>query len=178
MGWTSRQQIQSDKEEILSEINCDNEHGKWEVIDYSQKGNVAYMAVDFLNKETGQKKVFACVALIRHFNGEISTKLMDESMGPYSYDCPKRILNKLTEPSNECAANWRQSCTQKKTNSNVPNIGQKIKLNNPLKFSDGITRQVFEVIRRGKRGKSYKCQDTGTEVIIRGINQINFEVLS
>jgi hypothetical protein len=35
-------------------------------------------------------------------------KDMDESMGPYEYDCPLALLDKLGPPPNEWAANWRE----------------------------------------------------------------------
>lgn len=38
-----------------------------------------------------------------------SYKPMDESVGPYYYNMPISWLAKLTEPSNEWAAKWRES---------------------------------------------------------------------
>lgn len=37
-------------------------------------------------------------------------KNVDETMGPYYTNCPKSILEALTEPANEYAKTWRERC--------------------------------------------------------------------
>ena len=39
-------------------------------------------------------------------------KDMDESMGPYNYDCPDRILDLLTKTDSESANEWREKCRE------------------------------------------------------------------
>lgn len=38
---------------------------------------------------------------------------MDESMGPYEDNCPKRILELLTPTDNKNANDWRERCWKK-----------------------------------------------------------------
>ena len=42
-------------------------------------------------------------------------KPMDETMGPYRFNCPARILDAATEPLNDCARDWREACRGKRT---------------------------------------------------------------
>ena len=53
-----------------------------------------------------------------------SYKDMDESCGPFSYDCPESILKLLSPTDNEFALNWRKKCREhlqkRKTLKNAP----------------------------------------------------------
>ena len=68
--------------------------------------------------------IFAVICLTstdiqRYFN--FGYKDMDESCGPYKYDCPKSILDLLDPTDNEWANNWRKTCYEnyeKKHSSN------------------------------------------------------------
>lgn len=42
-------------------------------------------------------------------------KEMDESMGPYQYDCPKSIIELLSPTNNQYALEWRNNCLQRTT---------------------------------------------------------------
>lgn len=162
------------KECILSEINCENESGKWEVIDSYQKGGFAgaiYMAVKRTYSD-GKSYIFGCVGKFYVNRGYITTKIMDESCGPYYYDCPNRILNKLSPTEKESEIKWRNKCRA----SNKAKLGCKFKISRPLKFSDGIERQRFQKLRRGRR-VYYQCLDTGDLVNIRKISNFNLEIL-
>jgi hypothetical protein len=43
-------------------------------------------------------------------DGVLYTKPISEDMGPAEDRCPERILDQLTEPSNQHAREWRQRC--------------------------------------------------------------------
>ena len=43
----------------------------------------------------------------------IGYKDMEESEGPYYYNCPERILKLLTPTSNEYALRWRKKCWER-----------------------------------------------------------------
>ena len=165
---------QSVKDCILGEINCTNESGSWVVIDYSQKSNVAYMAVKRVTPK--EEYVFACVAKFSVSNGQesaklkiITTKIMDETEMPYYFDCPKRILNKLTEPKNEYSKKWRSLCVPKKTIK----FNESFVLKNPLNFTDGVTRKKFKKVKFNGKTR-YECLDTGALVCISRLNKREF----
>ena len=42
----------------------------------------------------------------------IGYKNMDETMHPYFYNCPKKLLNSLADTDNEDANNWRRICQE------------------------------------------------------------------
>ena len=96
--------------------NCENAQYKWEVIDSAIKGSTVYLATSRTNKETGEAEVWAEVCLTRWDpKGFFMVKSMSEDMGPYYYDCPKHILDKLTAPYNDSAREWREKCEAKRT---------------------------------------------------------------
>ena len=86
------------------------------------RGSTYYAAIRRTDKETGESHVFGCVCLTSvdmkdYFN--FSYKDMEESMGPYNYDCPASILDLLSPTDNEYALNWRQKCREKKSSKNT-----------------------------------------------------------
>jgi hypothetical protein len=63
--------------------------------------------------ETGE--IFAFVALLEWRMGDrhnFGYKPMDETMGPYAYNCPARILDLLTPTDNLTANEWRSRCCE------------------------------------------------------------------
>jgi hypothetical protein len=82
--------------------------------------NEFYAAVECINKQTGERSVFATIILVtlhEESSNNICYKDMDESSGPYAYNCPLRILNLLTPTVNEGAIEWRERCHQTLQNS-------------------------------------------------------------
>ena len=41
---------------------------------------------------------------------DLSYKVIDETMEPFAYKCPERILNLLTPTTSESARRWRYAC--------------------------------------------------------------------
>lgn len=87
--------------------------GDHKVIKSSIKGSVYYGAIDF-----GNGNVVAVIVLTSgadrnnpYFN--FGTKVMDETMHPLYYDCPKGILDLLTETDDENSNIWRSKCREK-----------------------------------------------------------------
>lgn len=81
------------------------------VLDYSVRGNTAYMAIEYIDKDSKEVKRTIVVFLLRKSATEFMYKDMDESMGPYYYDCPLKLM-KLVEgydPINNNALEWRKA---------------------------------------------------------------------
>lgn len=103
--------------EVESLLNWENDKTVFSVIRSSSYGSTVYSAVKKTDKETGKEDVFAAVFLTgidtreNYFN--FGYKDMDETMGPYSYDCPACILDLLTETENEYAKKWREKCRER-----------------------------------------------------------------
>lgn len=121
-----------------------------------------YAAVECIHKETGERRVWAAVILVTfhqdtHYN--FCYKAMDETEGPCAYNCPGRILDLLTPTDYEYAIGWREKCRQNleiKANGRKfiasLKIGSMVRMDNPIKFSDGYCSNELTVSR--KEGKS------------------------
>jgi len=86
------------------------------VIDTASCGSVIYAAV----RSNEGNEVFGLVLLTERRDGVLHTKPISEDMGPDEDRCPARILDHLTEPSNEYAHRWRQRCRARLTKSSHP----------------------------------------------------------
>lgn len=79
-------------------------------------------------------------------------KDMDETMGPCEAECPARILDLLSPTDNVHALDWRERCR-----ANLMRRGRKlcdgdrIRLPEPVRFTDGHVGQEFIVRKRGRR---------------------------
>ena len=114
--------------------------GKFEVLKSCMVGSTYYAAVRRTRFETETEfeniYVFAAIVLTSVNNKDwfnFSYKDMDETVGPYQYDCPKSILDLLYPTDNEYAKKWRERChitLEKKKNpdalGNLP-VGSEIK---------------------------------------------------
>jgi hypothetical protein len=101
------------KAEMDSKYNWEDESRKVEVLKSSMVGSTYYAAVKSFNKTNGYECITAVVCLTStnskdYYN--FAYKDMDESMGPYKYDCPKGILDLLSPTESEYANEWRKAC--------------------------------------------------------------------
>ena len=125
MGWTGRAYYGTTRKERLEKMlevyNWEDETRKVETIDSALIGTTAYAAIRRTEKATGETSITAAV-ILSHMGGknELVTKEMGESMGPGEYDCPKRILDKLTATESEWANEWRRKCRERLA-SKAPN---------------------------------------------------------
>ena len=114
MGWTSYHAThykngRIDRKAEIDAMWNDDSSGKFIVLKSSMKGSTYYGAI----KQKNTEKVFAVVFLTStdmkdYFN--FSYKDMDETCGPYYFDCPKGILDLLTPTDSEYANAWRKRC--------------------------------------------------------------------
>lgn len=83
------------------------------VLKSAMVGSTYYGAVT-TEKPGKSIEVWAAIILThggtKHDNTIWGHKDMDETMGPYYYDCPKSILSLLTPTNNERANEWREEC--------------------------------------------------------------------
>lgn len=105
--------------------------GHFKVLKSTMVGSVYYGAIKRLVKYAGnnekgeriyvprsenEKSIFAAVFLTStdakdYYN--FSYKEMDETSGPYSYECPKSILDLLSPTDNDYAKVWRIKCYER-----------------------------------------------------------------
>lgn len=114
--------------------------------------------------ETEPRKVVALVVLIKWVPSDwynFGYKDMDESMGPFEYECPSRILDLLTpldedDPRMQYAREWREmahKAQQRREVARSVTPGDTVRFYPPMKFTDGVEADTFEYVG-GRRGRS------------------------
>jgi len=115
MGWTYTHKDAgvSVKDFFSNEFNSTSEGGgKITVLDCASYLTEAYLAVESLVPgET--RAIFGIACLIHYARNDyynFGYKDMEESMGPFLYSCPERILKLLTPTTYRYAIEWRKKC--------------------------------------------------------------------
>lgn len=107
MGWweSDKPLNQNWKEWAIKKYSWEDENIKHEVLDSSSlvKFSELYLLCERTNKYNGVKYRYCLVVLVRRSTNYYGrscymTKEMDETMHPYYYNCPKRILKQLSPP--------------------------------------------------------------------------------
>ncbi|MDD3906446.1 MAG: hypothetical protein PHS46_08020 [Candidatus Omnitrophica bacterium] len=152
MGWlfVNKDARMSAKDYFIKEFSSESENGKLTVLDISMRGSTSYMAIERINKRTGERIVFAVVCLTSQRSREyynFGYKDIEEDMGPCYYDCPERILRKLTVARSEYALKWRESCraARAKKPAKLFNVGDVLVFKQPLFFGNIGKFDTFKV---------------------------------
>lgn len=149
MGWlfTYKPRGESMKEFFSKEFNGEN----GQVLDVAlvnfREAYIAYQLGD---------EVIALVCLVDYDNNSyynVGYKDMDETMGPRYYNCPKRILEKLTPTQNEYAREWREACWQRHQEKEAKRVsdGDQVRFAHPITFTNGYFGDTFTVIKNGRK---------------------------
>lgn len=124
MGWTSymatyyKKDGSVDRKKEMDERWSQKKNDRYpelNVLKSRMVGSVYYAAIE-VKRNGVREEVFGTVALTSTDWSDgmnFGYKDMDESMGPYCYDCPKSILDLLTETDNEHALEWRRKCRER-----------------------------------------------------------------
>ncbi len=136
------------------------------VVDTVRYGQVIYAAV----RSGDGHEVFGLVLLAERRDGVLFTKPISEDMGPVEDRCPARILDQLTEPSNDQAHKWRQRCRARLVRSH-PRIGQKVVFVKPLRFTNGDAHSALTF----QGGSRFRSAD-GTLYHIRSWRELDYSV--
>lgn len=105
MGWTAGRLEQPFSARAAIAFDLGQEFAD-RVLATALQGTTVYAAV----RSPDLASVFGLVLLTERRDGILYTKPISEDMGPAENDCPTRILDLLTEPSNEHARKWRRRC--------------------------------------------------------------------
>jgi hypothetical protein len=108
------------------------------VIDTVRYGRVVYAAV----RASRSDDVFALVLLTERADGVLYTKPVSEDMGPAEDQCPARILDLLSAPSNEHARQWRERCRARLAAPRARK-GQTVVFTDPLTFANDQVHDTF-----------------------------------
>lgn len=119
MGWTGVyvDRCPTGKDRIQMAVHqegysFDEGYRKSEIVDSAIVGSTVYLAVHFINTDAGVDETYGAVVLTSYdkHRQEFFTKGMSDTMGPYAYDCPKRLLDKLSPTEDTYANQWRKMC--------------------------------------------------------------------
>lgn len=108
MGWTSYFATHYKNGKIDKKAELDEEFSSrnQKILKSQMVGSTYFAAIQ--NEST--KETWAAIILTRMQNGEFFYKDMDETVGPYNYNCPKAILKLLSPTKNKLANEWREKC--------------------------------------------------------------------
>lgn len=176
MGWTSYHATCYKNGKVDRKAECDKLYnsdavswtenhkviGRYEVLKSSMVGSTYYAAVKRTIFATADKpesiQVFGTVCLTStdskdYYN--FAYKDMDESMGPYKYDCPKGILDLLTPTENEYANEWRKACYEHLVKKKNPSSLNNLPVGTVIKVIMPFNTNYF---REGQEVKLIKCK--------------------
>ena len=136
MGWTWYNANYYKKGKIDRKAECDSyfeyKNSPYKVLKSSMVGSTYYAAI--------QKGNIVCAAVFLtstcmndYYN--FGYKDMDETCGPYQYDCPKSILDLLTPTDSEYANEWRRKCKEKRESSKTAFSLSKLPIGTQIKFT-------------------------------------------
>lgn len=186
MGWTSYHATHYKKGKVDRKAECDALFTDgYEVLKSAMVGSTYYAAI----KHKGGVSAAVCLTstdMKDYFN--FSYKDMDETMGPYNYDCPKGILDLLTPTENEYANNWRAACRENLAKKNNPNALNKLPLGSEIQFTleyDTTLNKAGSIITLRKTNgwskKSYWIQPDRyikwSAALINRLTNGNYEVI-
>lgn len=156
MGWifTHKPQKMTVREFFEKEFNYEKDNGRYgRVIDCAAYLNVAYLAYEIGKVgDPDSKEIIAIICLLSYRPKDyynFGYKDIGESMGPYYYDCPERILKLLTPTSDPTANEWRQECWRRvRARKARPRLrkGMVIKFEKKIIFQNGVQEDTFRVL--------------------------------
>lgn len=184
MGWTGTlNTFKTTKEFLVNEFSGEDENFVWSLLDVSMRGSVAYGIAMRADKKTGILLSEGMVILTRKEDGWIYYKEMGETVMPYYYDAPLKLIKKLNalgEPFNDNARQWRAKCMEVASKPKVKvKYGDLLKFSSALKFPNiGLTEDTFMYTDyKGKRN-IFRSNTDGSLVCIPKWQKREFTVLS
>jgi hypothetical protein len=180
MGWYGCERPRGTKDIDFFQKECgwEKEDSYCRILDAARNGSTVYLKVEVKHDNKVERYALVCLTRWSQDFFNFTYKPIEESMGPCDYHCPLRILDGLTEPANEYAAEWRKNVREwHKKKKAPPKFGNVIKFASPIRFTDGFEGDEFEVIRYGRRAKRYLSKQNGRRYCITNVTDREFEVV-
>lgn len=165
------------KAEMDATYNWETETHKAEVLKSAMVGGTYYAAVKSTNKTNGFECVTAAVCLTstdsKHYYN-FAYKDIDETMGPYKFDCPKGILDLLTPTDNEYANEWRKACRENLAKKKSSNALSKLPVGTVIKVVMPFDTNYFKAGQEVKLKKCQKWNSNRTEWLTMSYPHVRF----
>lgn len=151
MGWTVTFKSPSINtvEYLIGELERSSELVQHHVRSAAAVKDTVYAAVEHVDKLTHLSYVFAVVILTETYDDRIDDlnfgfKELDETAGPYYYDCPANILDLLSPTNNEQAMNRRATCRiQLSRRQAIRQKMQHLVVGNSVRFDPAIVTKHY-----------------------------------
>jgi hypothetical protein len=166
MGWLFLHECDtkaSVRDHLLRDLGRSNENAERKVLAHRTVGNHLWMAYECIPTDPAHKPIKVVVlALLAQDQGRWGYKDMDETMGPYYFDCPKAVIEAVGPTDNEHALKWRAKVDEyhaqraaKRTMLRAVAVGAEIVL------TKGCTPQRVKVTRLDGSKIYGSCTRTG-----------------
>lgn len=140
--------VQSLSDFIAGSYHFETQTEIFRPLDIEQRANEAYLAVQCRDKATGEARVFAGVCAVDKTPSNIAIKRMAEHMvGTDFVNCPKRILDQLSDTSDPVALKWRGMCLEteyRRRRAMEIEPGAVLQFTQPVHFTDGQSFSTFQ----------------------------------
>lgn len=161
MGWTEYSKTHKTIKEFFEQLwNSEDDKIKKTVLAAAQVGfTEAYAAIEFLDKVTNEREVFAATYLIQYMPKSyynFAYKDMTEHSGPGMFRCPEKIMKLLTplKDSNEFATKWREANWDRINKAKAQRkkgpkfkVGDTVVFRRPIKFTNGAAYSQLKVAK-------------------------------
>jgi hypothetical protein len=160
MGWTFQEKPLNVKAELDGLLTWTSETGARRVLDSAIVNRTEYYAAVETIKPGGAREVWCAVFLLKFHprardGFTFGYKDMCETMGPYVWRCPVRILDLLTGTDNEYALRWREACREYHARrAALPKLKEGMRLrivNESVPTVAGIPLREVTVLRAGTK---------------------------
>lgn len=160
MGWTFQEKPANVKAELDRQLTWTGERGTNRVLDSAIVNRTEYYAAVETLLHDGTREVWAAVFLLKFHprardGYTFGYKDMTETMGPYAWRCPLRILDLLTATENEYANGWRAKCREYHARrAALPKLREGMRLavrNENVPTIDGKPVREVTVLRAGTK---------------------------
>lgn len=160
MGWTFQRKPANVKAELDGLLTWTSETGARRVLDSAIVNRTEYYAAVETLRPDGTREVWAAVFLLKFHprardGYTFGYKDMCETMGPYAWRCPLRILDLLTATENEYAKGWREKCREYHARrAALPRLREGMRLRvlgESVPTIAGVPMNEVEVIRAGTK---------------------------
>ena len=160
MGWTFMEKPADVRGYLDAQYSWTNDGIVNRVIDSAIVGRTVYYCAVETVRADGTRSVWAGVVMLKFVPraGDGLTfgyKDMSETMGPYAWTCPMRIIEALTPTDNEYANGWRTKVREYHARrAALPKLAEGMRLrilNESVPTVNGIELREVEVLRAGRQ---------------------------
>jgi len=111
MGWLFLHECRTKadvRDHLLKDLSRSDERAERRVLKHCTVGNHLWLAFECVPTDPANKPIRVVIlALLAKDQGRWGYKDMDETMGPYYFDCPKSVIKAAGPTDNEHALKWR-----------------------------------------------------------------------